>query len=120
VDLTPPALTQAAANPSQLRFTGGNVEISASAIDSGSGVAQVWATITSPSGAQQRLDLNNQEGTTRYSAILSVPASARFDGVPVSYTIQIHASDQNANTAGSGSLTVTIDAAMPPPPIPLP
>ena len=75
-DTIPPTITDVQVNPTNLRFTGGEVTISAQVNDP-SGVTEVWGVVQKPDGTKERV-MMNLSGSV-YQGTMMAGANTRND-----------------------------------------
>jgi len=114
-DTTPPSLSDIQVTPSQFRFVGGTMTISAKASDP-SGIAEVWAEVLKPDGTKERVAMNLVGGV--YQGQYKVEANTSNDGRV--YKVWVRARDGQGNeTPLPGmpldGIVVTVQAPMSPP-----
>lgn len=105
----PPVVNEAAVAPAELRFTGGEVVITAG-VTAAAGVAQVQAAVTGLGGTQD-VALALEAG--EYRGAFSVPGNAG-DADQV-YTVRVTVWDSRDRTADGDGGQVTVRAAERPP-----
>jgi len=116
-DTTPPSLSDIQVIPSQFRFVGGTMTISAKAGDP-SGVVKVWAEVLKPDGTkEQEVPMELVGGV--YQGQYKVEVNTSNDG-RVQYKVWVRARDGQGNeTPLPGmpldGIVVTVQAPMSPP-----
>jgi hypothetical protein len=120
-DTTSPSIKDVQVTPSQFRFAGGEVTISAQVSDP-SGIAEVWAEVQKPDNMTMEVPLSLVSGD-RYEGKFKVESNTRDDGQPLTYRVWLRARDRNGNeTPQPGvpteSLSVEVTAPLNPPPKP--
>ncbi len=103
---TPPLVSNGTITPGSLPYLGGTVTISADAVDD-VGVTTVYANVTNPDGGLQSVQLI-QSGPQTYSGTLTV--GPNFTDSPVSYGIEVQATDTNGATDTQLIGSVDVDA----------
>jgi hypothetical protein len=103
---TPPLVSNGVITPGSLPYLGGTVTISADAVDD-VGVTTVYANVTNPDGSLQSVQLI-QSGPQMYSGTLTV--GPNFTDSPVSYEIEVQATDTNGATDTQLIGSVDVDA----------
>ena len=108
--VSPPAVTAPSVTPTELRFTGGAVNVSAT-VTAEAGVAQVVAAVAGPAGTQNvLLALSGAQ----YAGTFNAPANAQT--AAAAYTVTVTATDTDGRTsAPSGAAQFTVQAAESPP-----
>lgn len=104
--------------PPELRFTGGDITISA-VVSDGSGVKSVQALIRRRSdGATWVVVMNVPFRGSTYSCVFSAPGNSSNDGTAMNYDVSIVARDQLDNLANMaiGSFAVPAPGGSPNPP----
>jgi hypothetical protein len=117
-DTTSPSIKDVQVTPSQFRFAGGEVTISAQVSDP-SGIAEVWAEVQKPDNTTMEVPLS-LVGGDRYEGKFKVESNTRDDGQPLTYRVWLRARDRNGNeTPQPGvpaeGLTVEVTAPLNPP-----
>lgn len=110
-----PIVNDSAVAPSELRFTGGAVTISAMVTDD-LGLSRVWAVITRPDQTTASVDMagNGQ----LFSGTWTAPPNPRTDGVDALYRVIIHARDTGGQVAETTEQQFRVEATETPPPNP--
>jgi len=116
-DTLPPEILDPQVSPQQLRFTGGEFEISARVSDP-SGVERVWAVVEKPDGTKQEVGLSLVGGA--YKATFQTDANTRNDEQAETYKVWVRARDGKGNETPlpgvpSDGIIVTVQAPKPPP-----
>jgi hypothetical protein len=116
-DTTPPKISSPQVNPTKLRFTGGEVTISAVVSDP-SGVERAWAVVRKPDGTSMEVSLSPAGGDS-YKGTFKVESNIRNDGQSLIYRIWLKARDKKGNETPqpgvpSEGLTVEVTAPLPP------
>ncbi|MBI3946796.1 MAG: hypothetical protein HY321_12810 [Armatimonadetes bacterium] len=112
-DREPPAISNVAASPVSVRFTGGTVALSAEVTDAG-GVAAVWADVTAPDGASTSQPMSPAFGAA-YAGEWTAPPNTGESGAPLTFTLLVRARDQAGNTSAAEAVTITVQAPGLPP-----
>jgi hypothetical protein len=94
LDTAPPTISDIQVNPTQLRFIGGEVTVSAVASDP-SGVSKVWMIVQKPEGEKKVVELKLVN--SRYEGKYTAEPNLRNDGKEVKYLIWLFAKDANGN-----------------------
>ncbi len=116
-DLHPPRISDVQVNPTSLRFSGGQVTISAKVEDS-SGIAEVWAEVQKPDGTKERVVMNLVGGV--YQGTVMAAANTRNDGQVETYEVRVRARDAKGNETPEpgeppGGISFIVQAPMKPP-----
>jgi hypothetical protein len=116
-DTTPPSISDVQVTPSQFRFAGGEVTISAQVSDP-SGIAEVWAEVQKPDGTRERVGMSSVGGV--YQGRYQIGANASTNGQPQVYRVWVRARDGRGNETPSpgmpsSGVVVTVQAPMSPP-----
>ncbi len=119
-DTTPPTISDVQVSPTQLRFTGGEVTVSAKVSDP-SGVAEVWAEVQKPDGTKERVAMSLAGEV--YRVAITVAANTRSDGQGQTYRVWVRGKDRRGNETPppgepTGGVAFTVPAPMKPPDIP--
>ncbi len=117
LDTTPPSISDVQVAPSQLRFAGGEVTISAQVSDP-SGVAEVWAEVQKPNGTKEQVEMSSVGGV--YQGRYQIGMNTSNDGREQAYRVWIRARDRQGNETPSPGVpstgvVVTVQAPMSPP-----
>lgn len=104
-----PVVNEAMVAPAELRFTGGEVNITAR-VTATVGVAQVQATVTGPGGSQ---DVALALDAGQYGGVWLAPPNGESDAQV--YTVQVTVRDARNRTDAHDAGEVTVQAAKPPP-----
>jgi hypothetical protein len=116
-DTTPPSISDVQVTPSQFRFAGGEVTISAQVSDP-SGIAEVWAEVQKPDGTRERVGMSSVGGV--YQGRYQIGANTSTNGQPQVYRVWVRARDGRGNETPSpgvpsSGVVVTVQAPMSPP-----
>jgi hypothetical protein len=116
-DTTPPSISDVQVTPSQFRFAGGEVTISAQVSDP-SGIAEVWAEVQKPDGTRERVGMSSVGGV--YQGRYQIGANTSNDGRAQAYRVWVRARDGRGNETPppgmpSSGVVVTVQAPMSPP-----
>lgn len=120
-DTIPPTITDVQVNPTNLRFTGGEVTISAQVSDS-SGVAEVWAEVQKPNqkpnGEMEKVTMSLTGNV--YQGTIKAGANTRNDGQGETYKVWVRAKDAKGNETPKpgeppGGISFTVPAPVTPP-----
>lgn len=117
-DTTPPSLREIQVTPSELRFNGGEITISAKASDP-SGVVEVWAEVQKPDGAKERVEME-LVGDNVYQGQYNIEANTSSEGQVREYRVWVRARDGRDNETPSPGMptegvVVTVQPPMSPP-----
>lgn len=96
IDITPPYIENINVIPTELRYRGGDVKVSAQVIDDYSGVAEVWAEVLKPSVPTKEKVMMSLVGENYQGTITAAP-NIRKDGQAEIYQVWIRAKDAKGN-----------------------
>jgi hypothetical protein len=107
----PPAVSGASVAPAELRYTGGQVSITATVTDD-RGVGSVVAAVTGPGGTPATVAMSLTSG--RYEGAYDAAGNATI--ADQAYTVRVTANDNAGQSASSAALSFKVKSAYAPPP----
>lgn len=117
-DTTPPTISEVRVSPGSLRFSGGQVTISARVSDP-SGVGEVWAEVEKPNGEKRKVGMRLGSNDV-YEGTFGADPNLRNDGQGERYRVWVRAKDGKGNETPlpglpSGGVDFSVEAPLKPP-----
>ncbi len=93
-ETAPPTISDVQVSPTQLRFVGGEVTVSAKVSDP-SGVTEVWAEVQKPDGTKEQVAMSLAGEV--YRGTIRATANTRSDGQEQVYRVWVRGKDGRGN-----------------------